>query len=206
MGWPAYLLLGGGFAFAAAIQPGPFQAFLVSRVAATGWKRTLPACLAPLLSDGPIALLVLLVLGRLTPAFQQGLRACGGLLLLYLAGVALVQWRNPVEAAAGGSAPRTLFEAVLVNALNPNAYLGWALVLGPTMLAAWRERPSFAVALVVGFYAVLVATLGGFIVLAGAARWLGPRGRRTLVGVSALLLAGLGVYLLASGLRGLAAA
>jgi threonine/homoserine/homoserine lactone efflux protein len=201
-----YVLLGGGFAFAAAIQPGPFQAFLISRVAAIGWRRTLPACLAPLLSDGPIALLVLLVLGRLPPAFQQLLRAGGGLLLLYLAWVAFGQWRNPAEPGAGGSAPRTLFEAVLVNALNPNPYLGWALVLGPTMLAAWRERPSYAVALVVGFYGVLVATLAAFILLAGTARFLGPRGRRALIGISVAVLAGLGVYLLASGLRGFAAA
>ena len=74
------------------------------------------------------------------------------------------------------------------------------------MLAAWRERPSYAVALVVGFYGVLVATLAAFILLASTARFLGPRGRRALIGISVAVLAGLGVYLLASGLRGLAAA
>jgi threonine/homoserine/homoserine lactone efflux protein len=88
-------LIGSGFAFAAAIQPGPLQAFLVSRVAATGWRRTLPACWAPLLSDVPIALLVLLVLGRLPATVQQILRMCGGALLLYLAWVAFRQWRRP---------------------------------------------------------------------------------------------------------------
>ena len=86
-----YVLLGGGFAFAAAIQLGPFQAFLISRVAAIGWRRTLPACLALLLSDGPIALLVLLVLSQLPPTFQQLLRANSSLLLLYLAWVAFDQ-------------------------------------------------------------------------------------------------------------------
>ena len=40
------MLIGGGFAFAAAVQPGPLQAFLLARVAADGWKRTLPAALA----------------------------------------------------------------------------------------------------------------------------------------------------------------
>jgi len=76
------LVLGGGFAFAAAVQPGPLQAYLLSQVAARGWRRTLPAALAPLLSDGPIALLVLLVLGRLSVGAQQALRAAGGVLLL----------------------------------------------------------------------------------------------------------------------------
>ena len=59
------LLLGSGFAFAAAIQPGPLQAYLFSSVAQHGWKRTLPAAFTPILSDGPIILTVLLVLTRL---------------------------------------------------------------------------------------------------------------------------------------------
>ena len=59
------LLIGAGFAFGAAVQPGPLQAFLLSRVATAGWRRALPACFSPLLSDIPIALLALLVLGRL---------------------------------------------------------------------------------------------------------------------------------------------
>ncbi len=205
MGFAQAIVLGGGLAFAAAIQPGPFQAFLLSRIAATGWRRTLPACLAPLVSDGPIALVVLTVLGRLPPAFQHGLRAGGGLLLLYLAAVAFGQWRRPVEAAAGGTAPRTFFEAVLVNVLNPNPYLGWAFVLGPSMLTAWHQRPAYGVALVVAFYVTLTATFAAFILLAGTARFLGPRGRRMLLAVSAILLAGLGIYLVVAGVRGLAA-
>ncbi len=39
------VLLGSGFAFAAVIQPGPLQAFLLSRAVAAGWRRTLPAAL-----------------------------------------------------------------------------------------------------------------------------------------------------------------
>jgi threonine/homoserine/homoserine lactone efflux protein len=76
-----YLLIGGGFAFAAAIQPGPLQAFLLSSVAQKGWKRTLPASLSPLLSDGPIALLVLLVLNRVPETMGRVLQATGGVLL-----------------------------------------------------------------------------------------------------------------------------
>jgi threonine/homoserine/homoserine lactone efflux protein len=197
-----YLLLGSGFAFAAAIQPGPLQAFLLSRVAATGWRRTLPACLAPLLSDGPIALLALLVLGQLPPPFQRILRGGGGLLLLYLAWVAFRQWRNPAEPGSHGSAPRTMLEAALVNLLNPNPYLGWALVLGPLTVSAWHEHWAYAVALVAAFYGTMVAMLAAFILLVGTARFLGPRGQHALLGVSAVVLAGIGVYLLVSALSG----
>ncbi len=193
-----YLLLGCGLAFAATIQPGPLQAFLIARVAASGWRRTLPACLAPLLSDGPIALIALLALGQLPVWFQDLLRAAGGLLLIYLAWSAFVQWQKSDQLGASGSAPRTFLAAVLVNLLNPNPYLGWALVLGPAVLAAWNESGIHAVALVLAFYGTMTVTLAGFILLAGTARCLGPRGQRALVGISAAVLAGLGVYLFAS--------
>ena len=197
------LLIGGGFAFAAAIQPGPLQAFLVARVAATGWKRTLPACLAPLIGDVPIAALVLLVLGQLSPTVQHILRAGGGVLLLYFAYVALRQWRGPAAPDTRRSGPRTLLDAVLVNVLNPNPYLGWALVLGPSILSAWREHPAHAVALVGAFYGTMVAMLALFIFLVGTVRFLGSRGQRALLAASALALAGLGLYLLITGVRSL---
>ena len=201
-----YLTIGGGFAFAAALQPGPLQAFLVSRVAAMGWRRTLPACLAPLISDVPIALLVLFVLGRLSANTQNILRASGGCLLLYFAYVAMRQWRQPGAPDLDGSAPRTLRDAVLVNLLNPNPYLGWSLVLGPSALAAWREQPLYAFVVVGAFYGTMVGMLAIFIFLVGTVRFLGSGGQRRLVGASALALAGLGLYLLYAAVRNWAAA
>jgi threonine/homoserine/homoserine lactone efflux protein len=195
-----YLLLGGGYAFAAAIQPGPLQAFLVSRVTATGWRRTLPASLAPLISDGPIALVAILALSRLPPWFQHALRAAGGILLVSLAWTAFRQWRDPSDPTSDRSAPRTALEAALVNLLNPNPYLGWALVLGPSFVAAWNEHPGYGLALVVAFYGTMVVSLSAFILMVGTTRFLGPRRQRALVALSAALLAGLGIYLLLSSL------
>src|SRR5512141_2895657 len=110
-----YLFVGCGFAMAAALQPGPLQAFLFSRVTRSGWVRTLPAALAPVLSDGPIAALVLLVLVRVPAAAQAVLQAGGGVLLLYLAGAAYRDWRRDRDAPvhdAAASAPRTIAQAV----------------------------------------------------------------------------------------------
>jgi threonine/homoserine/homoserine lactone efflux protein len=195
------VLLGGSLAFGAAIQPGPLQAFLLSRVVANGWRRTLPACLAPLLSDGPVAVLAILVLGRCPPGALHVLRAGGGVLLLCLAASALRRWRQPGSPPSGGSAPRTLLEAAAINVLNPNPYLGWGLVLGPAVVAAWGEKPAYAVGFVVAFYGTMLATLFGFVFLAGTARFLSPRGQRALLGASALLLAVLGLVLLVVGVR-----
>jgi threonine/homoserine/homoserine lactone efflux protein len=198
-----YLLVGGGFAFAAAVQPGPLQAFLLSQVATKGWKRTLPAAFSPLLSDGPIAILTLVVLRQVPAGLTQWLQVAGGLLLLYLAVAAYRDFRRaPGEVSApGGSAPRTVLQAAAVNILNPNPYLGWSLVLGPTALKAWRQGPANAVALIGAFYGVMVVCLGAIILLFGATRFFGPRERRGLVMLSAVALAGLGAYQLVVGLR-----
>lgn len=193
-----HLLLGGGFGLAAALQPGPMLAFLLARTATAGWRRTLPACLAPLLSDGPIALVSLLLLSRLPPSFQLALRAAGGLLLLYLAGGAFLQWRRSEDPAGGGSTPRTLLEAASVNLLNPNPYLAWSLVLGPAVVAAWRESAIHAFAFVGALYGTMCAAMAGFVLVVGTGGFLGARARRALVLVAAALLAGLGLYLLVS--------
>jgi threonine/homoserine/homoserine lactone efflux protein len=198
------LILGSGFAFAAAVQPGPLQAFLLSRVAAQGWKRTLPAAFSPLLSDGPIALLALLVLGQLPLVAQRGLRIAGGLLLFYLAWRAFQQWRRPpsLDLQSAGAGPRTLFQAALVNLLNPNPYLGWTLILGPAAVSAWRQSPANAVVLIGAFYGTIVLSLTAFIVLVGTARFLGPRLQRALVLISAVILGALGVLQVIVGALG----
>ena len=196
------VLLGSGLAFAAAVQPGPLQAFLLSRVVARGWRHTLPACLAPLLSDGPIAILAIAIVGRLPPAAQQVLRAAGGGLLLYLAVRAFREWREPATPQRD-SAPQTVLQAALVNLLNPNPYLAWALILGPAVVGAWGHSPANGVALVLSFYVTMVVTLAALVFLAGAARFLSPRRQRALVGASAVLLAALGILLLAVAIRDL---
>lgn len=208
MGLYENVILGVGFALAAAVQPGPLQAFLLSSVSQRGWKRTLPASFAPLVSDGPIALLVLLFLSQVPASLRIGLQAGGGVLLLYLAWSSFRQWRRQPESAGeeDDSVPKTLLQATLVNLLNPNPYLGWSLVLGPAAINAWRTDPSHAVALVSSFYAVMVIALAGTILLFGTTRFLSEKARLGLVLLSAIILALLGIYQLLAALSRLGAA
>ena len=192
----AYFLLGATLAFAAAVQPGPLLVYLASRAVTDGWRRTLPAALAPLLSDGPIIVLVLTLLSRVPDRLLVALRGGGGLFLLYLSFGAFKAWRN-YRATIGrdpGAPRRSLFGATVVNLLNPGPYLGWSLVLGPLLLKGWRETPANGVALLVGFYATMVIGLAGIILLFAKARILGPRVGRVLAGASVLALACFGCY------------
>ncbi|TET33012.1 MAG: hypothetical protein E3J69_08130 [Anaerolineales bacterium] len=194
------IFLGAGFALAAAIQPGPLQMFLLSSVAQRGWKRTLPASFAPLISDGPIALIVLLVLYQVPTSVSIFLQAGGGFLLLYLAWSSFQQWRRQSKAGNNddGSIPQTLLQASMVNLLNPNPYLGWSLVLGPAAINAWRSDPVNAIALISSFYIVMVLALAGTIVIFGTTQFLSEKGRRALILVSAIILAIIGIYQLVS--------
>ena len=198
-----YLVFGTTFAFAAAAQPGPFQAFLLSQALTRGWRRTLPAAFAPLLSDGPIIALVLLVLTRVPAWLVTVLQGLGGVFLLYLAFGAWKTWCNyaALSFAPMGGGAQTVWKAALVNLLNPNPYLGWSLVMGPLLLKGWAETPAHGIALLLGFYGTLIVCTLGIISLFAGAGSLGPKVGRALVGISALALAGFGVYELSQAVR-----
>jgi threonine/homoserine/homoserine lactone efflux protein len=195
-----YILIGGGFAFAAAAQPGPLQAFLLSRVAAAGWRRTLPAAFAPVISDGPIAALMLMLLHQVARGFENFLRGAGGLVLLYFAVRTFLDWRRAKDGIEREqpSSPKTLFQAVGVNFINPGPWIGWSFIMGPQALRAWAEAPIYAIALVVAFYVVMVVSLSLFIILVGTTAFFGPRGRRGLLLAASIVLVGIAVYSFAS--------
>jgi len=191
-----YLILGITYAFAAAVQPGPFQTYLISQTLTNGWRRTIPAAFAPLLSDGPIIALVLLVLSRMPGWLVQVLQCAGGAFLLYLAVGAFKTWRDfdVKKAVQVHSSRQTVLKAAMVNLLNPAPYIGWSLVMGPLLLKGWRETPANGIALLIGFYTTLILVTLGIMLLFAAARNLGARVSRVLVGVSAIALACFGLY------------
>jgi threonine/homoserine/homoserine lactone efflux protein len=195
-----HLLQGVTYGFAAAVQPGPLSTYLVSEALRTGWRRTLPAIFAPILSDGPIAFLMLLLLSQSPTRLLQLLSLPGGIYVLYLAFGVWTTWRaSDYGADAVIPAGRSVIKAALINLLNPNPYLGWSLVLGPLLLKGWREAPVHGVAFVSAFYLTMLAGLGGLVFLFAGARSLGERIRGGLVGLSALALAAFGLYLLVKG-------
>ena len=199
-----FLLQGIGYGFSAAVQPGPFQTYLISQTLLNGWRRTLIAALAPLLSDGLIIVTVLLILTRVPAAFRLALQLAGGVFILYLAWGAFRAWRRfdvavPPAPAAGAGA-QSLLRAALMNFLNPNPWIFWSLVTGPILIRAWGESPDKGIAFLIGFYGAMIACLALIIILFGTARRLGPRVSRAALGVSAVALAGFGIYQIIKGI------
>ena len=185
-----YLLQGIGYGLAAASQPGPLQTDLVSQAVTRGWRRTLPAALAPLISDGPIVAVCLLVLSQIPAWLERFLYIAGGLFVLYLAYGTYKSWKNfetqtlQTEVAGGQS----ILKAALTNAFNPNPYIFWTLVTGPILIKGWRETPVNGIGFLAGFYLTMVSSLAALILVFGLASRFGTKVNRTLLGVSAIAL------------------
>ena len=196
-----YLIFGITYAFAAAIQPGPFQTFIISKTLENGWKRTLPAAFAPVLSDGPIIVLVLFILTNIPPLFLRFLQISGGLLLLYLAYSSFRSFLNfeKIKKSEENKNDSTLLKAVLVNILNPAPYIGWSLIMGPMFIKGYRESAINGIVLIAAFYITIVISQAGIILLFGLARNLGPKVTRITLGIASVGLAAFGVYLLWQG-------
>jgi len=89
-----YFIFGITYAFACVMQPGPFQTFLFSQSIANGWRKTIPLVFAPLISDIPIIIIVLLALTNIPHDLLRVLQCFGGVFLLYLAFSAYKSWRT----------------------------------------------------------------------------------------------------------------
>ena len=198
-----YLVYGVTFGLAATVQPGPFLTFIISQTLQNGWRKTLPAAFAPVLTDGPIAVFAIFALSHFPSIWLQWLRVAGGIFIIYLSWNAFKTWKNysfniDIQHVSG---KKSLLQAAVVNALNPGPYLGWSLVMGPLLLKGWSESSLNGIALIAGFYGTMVTCLAGIILLFHFARNLGSQVNRAMIGLSSMALAVFGLYQLVVGLN-----
>jgi threonine/homoserine/homoserine lactone efflux protein len=199
----AFLLQGLALGLTAAASPGPFQAFLISKTLTGGWRQSAPIAFAPLISDGPIILIVLILLNQLPGIFLHFVSLAGGLFVLYLAWNLWKRWQReaseeiPFEENTGGSG---LWRGVLMNALSPGPYTFWTLVNGPLLLSALRQSWWHGGAFLLGFYGTLIGGMLGIAALFHQARRLGPRVVRGLTLGSIVILVIFGIVLVKGGI------
>jgi threonine/homoserine/homoserine lactone efflux protein len=207
-----FFLQGAALGFSAAATPGSLQTLLISETLLGGFKRGARITLAPLITDAPIIIAVLFILQRVPPIVVQLLSLAGGVFVLYLAWGLFKQWRRDISRSnvqfpmnVEGAQPigwRGLWRASIVNWLNPNPYIFWTLVGGPTLIAALNESIAYGVAFLVGMYGVFIGSMLIIVAVFHYARNLGPRVVRGLLLISIGVLAIFGVLLLRRGLWG----
>lgn len=187
--------------FSAGVTPGPLQAVFLSYAIKGGWKKALPAAFAPIVSDGPVILLVLLVLNNLPEGFLRALRIGGAVFLLYLAWESFKAFRHyqAVEEIKEANGLQTLLKATVMNLLAPGPWLFWSLINGPNLIQAWAISSWWGVAYIITFYGVFILTNIVLILLFSSMRRMGERVRKALLLISAVVLAGFAVY---QGLQG----
>jgi len=195
-----YLALGLSMGLSAGLSPGPLMTLVVTASMRSGLRGGLRVAMAPFLTDLPIILLSVLLLGHLPPGVLRWVGTVGGLVVIWLGVESIRSARKallPVDAGSEVDPNRELWRGAAVNALNPNPYLFWATVGGPALVSGWRISPWHVLAFLVPFYTLLV---GLQMVMA----WLVSRQagklslnwyRRALTGCGLLML-GLGVLLI----------
>lgn len=189
-----YLLQGGTLGLSAAVTPGPLAMFVVSRAIADGWRRALPAAFAPLISDGPIAILVLALLSQVPARMILSLRLLGGAFILYLA---LRTWKARSESGSNNRfAPQrsNALKAAAINWLNPNPYISWSVIMGPILIDGLRTSPAHGIAFLAGFYVLMILVMIGMILLASAGARMGSRVQGILITLSSAALACFGIH------------
>ncbi len=189
-----YFLQGAALALPTVLTPSPFKLYVIAQALQHGFRRTLPAIFAPLITDGPIIAAVLLVLTQTPAWFLHLLRLGGGLFLLYLAARLLFSLRlgAPRFQPAEQVVRQNLLQAVVVNFLNPNPYLFWGLVAGPIMMQGLQQAVGVGLSFVLGFYVVFIGGLFTLILLFASAGRLNPQVTRLLLALAALAMVAIG--------------
>lgn len=177
----AGLLLG----LAGGLSPGPLTALVLGESLRGGRQAGLRVALAPLITDGPLIVLALLV-GELQGPWRIGLGLAGAGMLLYLA---WGMWRSEPPEPGQASPDGALRRAVLTNLLNPHPYLFWLAVGGP-MVASTPSIPGF----LLGFFTALVGSKAAMAVMADKARaWMSTGAYRWTLRALALALVALAI-------------
>lgn len=145
-----YVLSAFIFGLTAGFKPGPLGIVVIQQTLEHGFKHGVKASLAPIITDGPIILVALVVLTQFKDKvlFVGILSLIGGLYLLWLSSKILRV--RQIDALESLSKPKSLETAIKVNFLNPNPYLFWFAVGGTYIVTGTRSQAAIFIMLSIG--------------------------------------------------------
>jgi threonine/homoserine/homoserine lactone efflux protein len=88
----------------------------------------------------------------------------------------------------------------LMNFLNPNVYIFWGTIGAPIVLEGWQTAFWQGMAFIVGMYGIMIPATAGLIILFGTTGQLKPDVQRMISGGLALLLSGVALYQIGTGI------
>jgi len=153
-----YLISGIVFGLSAGLSPGPLLTLVISETLKHGVREGVKVSIAPLLTDLPIIAVALLVLSRLSNAFAVlGVISLGGTVFLSYLGYKAVTFSG-AGLDVGNLQPESLRKGVVANLLNPNPYVFWLTIGGPTVIKASADGVLSISLFVAAFYFLLVGS------------------------------------------------
>ena len=199
------LVQGASLGLSASISPGPLLAYLVSQSLSCGWKRGAIVALAPLLSDIPLVIAIVLLLEQVPVIFLSLISLLGGIYVIYLAWRGLQAWQGKSNRTVKEESPfhQNLGRAVLVNYSSPGPYMFWTLVNGPLLLSAIRTSILHGIVFLIGFYGLFIGSMLLLAIIFSQAQRIGPKLVRILSLVSMMVLCIFGGVLIFRGLSGI---
>lgn len=140
------------------LSPGPLLTLVLTQTIKHNRAEGIKVALSPLVTDFPIILITVLILGRLAQfdLFLAIISFVGAIFLSYL-GIGSIRTR---ELSIGLQDTKTgsLKKGIIANFLNPSPYLFWATVGTPLMLRAYETGLMVAVLYMFSFYVFLVGS------------------------------------------------
>ncbi len=153
-----FLFSGIIFGLAAGISPGPLIALVFSETIKYGKKEGFKIAFAPLITDLPIILFVLLILSRLTKYdLVIGIITLFGAVYLIYLGVENLRVKiNKFEVKLEKKG--ALKRGIIANLLSPHPYLFWLFIGGPMILKSLNVHVFATILFILGFYSLLVGS------------------------------------------------
>jgi threonine/homoserine/homoserine lactone efflux protein len=146
------------FGLTAGISPGPLLALVFSETLKYGKNEGIKIAIAPLITDLPIILFVLVVVSHLAKySFLIGVLALFGAGYLLYLGYENLRVKD-IELEVEEVKKDALKKGIITNMLNPNPYLFWLSIGGSMIIKSLTINVSAAVLFVVGFYGLLVGS------------------------------------------------
>ncbi len=187
------------------MAPGPLHSLILTTALRRGARPGVRLAFAPLISDA-VPVFVSIVLARAMPeGFARGLAIVGGVVVFGL-GVRSARLREEDEFEEVAISPaRDYLRGAFVNILNPHPWIFWLGAGAPLLKVAFDRSLGNGLAWLGVFYLGLIGAKVGFAVVIGRGRNVlrGPWLHRTVV-ASAILMMGVGVWLVWSGITGFA--
>ena len=145
---------------ASGLTPGPLQALVISQSAQHGWRRGVLVSFAPLITDTFIVVATVWLFSHVPTWVLHGMTVIGAIMIAY---IALDTWRASRAHAANSNQPtnatydsKGLWHAVLVNIINPHAWLFWVVVGSPITVRFAKTSVAEALVFILSFYVLLV--------------------------------------------------